>query len=85
MDQEHRAATPLEPLSDLTFVVALGVAADQLAHLLADGHFLAGISGYRFAMEAVTWAWMNCIWSAPPYGTDNWVSRVAIIVRTVGR
>ena len=34
--EEHRAATPLELLFDLTFVIAFGVAADELAHLIAD-------------------------------------------------
>ena len=34
--EDHRAATPLELLFDLTFVVAFGVAASEFAHLLAD-------------------------------------------------
>lgn len=33
--QGHRAATPLELLFDLTFVVAFGLAADQFAHIIA--------------------------------------------------
>ena len=33
-----RVATPLELLFDLTFVVAYGMAADELAHYLAEGH-----------------------------------------------
>jgi len=36
-DQHHRAATPLELLFDLAFVVAFGTAADELAHFLAEG------------------------------------------------
>ncbi len=35
----NRAATPLELLFDLSFVVALGVAADQFAYLVAARHF----------------------------------------------
>ncbi len=35
--ESHRASTPLELLYDLTFVVAFGVASDQIAHLLACG------------------------------------------------
>jgi hypothetical protein len=33
--EEHRTATPLELLFDLTFVVAFGIAANELAHYLA--------------------------------------------------
>jgi hypothetical protein len=43
-NERHRAATPLELLYDLTFVVAFGVAAEQFAHLLAEGHFAAGLA-----------------------------------------
>lgn len=83
-DEPHRVATPLELLFDLTFVVSFGLAADQLAHLVAEGHFLAGISGFVFAMVAVSWAWMNCTWFASAYDTDDWVSRVATMVQMVG-
>ena len=38
-NERHRAATPLELLYDLTFGVAFGVAGEQFAHLLAEGHF----------------------------------------------
>jgi low temperature requirement protein LtrA len=54
--EPHRAATPLELLFDLTFVVAFGVAAEQLAHLLAEGHVASGLLGFGFAMFAVCWA-----------------------------
>ena len=37
-NEAHRTATPLELLYDLTFVVAFGTAADQLAHYLVEGH-----------------------------------------------
>jgi hypothetical protein len=45
----HRAATPLELLYDLTFVVAFGAAADDLAHYLAEGHFGAAVGGFGLA------------------------------------
>ena len=47
--EEHRAATPLELLFDLTFVIAFGVAADELAHALAHDHVVDGILGFAFA------------------------------------
>ena len=36
--EDDRSATPLELLFDLTFVIAFGAAADELAHLLATDH-----------------------------------------------
>lgn len=36
--EPHRAATPLELLFDLTFVIAFGIAANQFAHMLAENH-----------------------------------------------
>jgi len=41
-NEPHRAATPLELLYDLTFVVAFGVAGEQFAHLLAEAILLPG-------------------------------------------
>jgi hypothetical protein len=34
-------------------VVAFGVAGEPLAHLLAEGHFAAGLIGFGFAIFAV--------------------------------
>ncbi len=83
-DEEHRAATPLELLYDLTFVVAFGVAADQLAHLLAEGHFAAGVAGFGFATFGICWAWINFSWFASAYDTDDWAFRLATMVQMVG-
>ena len=83
-DEPHRAATPLELLFDLTFVVAFGVAAEQLAHLLAEGHLASGLTGFGFAMFAVCWAWINFSWFASAYDTDDWPFRVATMVQMVG-
>jgi low temperature requirement protein LtrA len=82
--EPHRAATPLELLFDLTFVVAFGVAAEQLAHLLAEGHVASGLLGFDFAMFAVCWAWINFSWFASAYDTDDWPFRVATMVQMVG-
>ena len=49
----HRAATPLELLFDLTFVIAFGLAGVQLAHFLADAHYATAIIGYCFAAFAI--------------------------------
>src|SRR5258707_512514 len=82
--EEHRAATPLELLYDLTIVVAFSTAADQLAPYVADNHFWAGIAGFAFAAFAVSWAWVNYSWFASAYDTDDWVFRLATMVQMVG-
>jgi low temperature requirement protein LtrA len=83
-NEPHRAATPLELLFDLTFVVGFGVAAEQLAHLLAEGHLASGLIGFGFAMFAVCWAWINFSWFASAYDTDDWPFRVTTMVQMVG-
>jgi low temperature requirement protein LtrA len=82
--QTHRAATPLELLFDLTFVVAFGQAADQMAHFVAEGHILPALGGFGFSMLAVVWAWINFSWFASAYDTDDWVFRVLTMVQMVG-
>ena len=82
--EEHRSATPLELLFDLTFVVAFGIAANELAHYVADRHFLTGIVGFALASFAVAWAWINYSWFASAYDNDDWVMRLATMVQMVG-
>lgn len=82
--ERHRAATPLELLFDLTFVVAFGVAANQFAHLLAEGHLASGLTGFLFATFAVSWAWINFSWFASAYDTDDWVYRLTTMIQMVG-
>jgi len=82
--ESHRAATPLELLFDLTFVVGFGTAANELAHYLAEGHVGAGLTGFAFATFAVSWAWINFTWFASAYDTDDWVFRVATMVQMLG-
>jgi low temperature requirement protein LtrA len=83
-DESHRAATPLELLFDLAFVVAFSQAGEQLSHLLAEGHVLPGLGGFAFAMFAIVWAWINFSWFASAYDTDDWFYRVATLVQMVG-
>jgi low temperature requirement protein LtrA len=83
-DEAHRSATPLELLFDLTFVVAFGTAANELAHYVAEGHAWTGIAGFVFATFAVSWAWINYSWFASAYDTDDWVMRLATMVQMVG-
>jgi low temperature requirement protein LtrA len=82
--EEYRTATPLELLFDLTFVVAFGIAANELAHYVAVGHVWPGILGFSFACFAVSWAWINYSWFASAYDTDDWVMRLATMVQMLG-
>lgn len=82
--EPHRVATPLELLFDLTFVVAFGVAASELAHLLAEGHVRAGLIGFGFATLLVCWAWVGFSWFASAYDTDDWVYRLLTMLQMVG-
>jgi len=82
--EAHRVATPLELLFDLTFVIAFGVAASELAHMLAENHLGAGLAGFAFATFAVSWAWINFSWFASAYDTDDWVYRLTTMLQMVG-
>ena len=79
-----RAATPLELLFDLTFVIAFGAAASELAHFLAEGYVSEGVLGFAFAIFAVSWAWINFSWFASAYDTDDWIYRLTTMVQMVG-
>jgi low temperature requirement protein LtrA len=83
-NEPHRAATPLELLFDLTFVVAFGVAADELARYLAQGEVWPAIGAFAFATFAVSWAWINYSWFASAYDTDDWLFRLATMMQMVG-
>jgi low temperature requirement protein LtrA len=80
----HRTATSLELLFDLTFVIAFSVAGSEFAHLIAEGHYRAGLIGFSFAMFAVVWAWINFTWFASAYDTDDWIYRLTTMVQMSG-
>ncbi|HKP40781.1 MAG TPA: low temperature requirement protein A [Mycobacterium sp.] len=82
--EQHRVATPLELLFDLTFVVGFGIAASEFAHMLAENHIGAGLLGFSFATFAVCWAWINFSWFASAYDTDDWIYRVMTMLQMVG-
>lgn len=82
--EAHRAATPLELLFDLVFVVAFSQTGSQAAHLLELGHVGSAALGIGFATFAVTWAWINYSWLASAYDTDDVFFRIATLVIMVG-
>jgi len=82
--EDHRAATTLELLFDLTFVAAFAVAASKLAHAMAEGHIGPGLLGFGFASFAICWAWINFSWFASAYDTDDWVFRLVTMIQMAG-
>lgn len=82
--ESHRAATPLELLFDLAFVVAFGTAANELAHALAEDHIGSGIAAFAFATFGISWAWINFTWFASAYDTDDWIYRLTTMLQMVG-
>ena len=82
--ERGRAATPLELLFDLAFVAAFGIAGNEMAHALAEGHVGVAIGGFAFGVFAITWAWINFSWFASAFDTDDWVYRLTTMVQMVG-
>jgi low temperature requirement protein LtrA len=82
--EEHRVATPLELLFDLTFVIGFGIAASEFAHMLSVDHVGAGLLGFAFATFAICWAWINFAWFASAYDTDDWIYRLMTMLQMVG-
>ncbi|MFD0418165.1 low temperature requirement protein A [Streptomyces sp. NPDC127108] len=83
-DEKHRAATPLELLFDLCFVVAAGQAGARLVHALAEGDTGHGVTGYLLVFFAIWWAWVNFTWFASAYDTDDVPYRLATLVQMAG-
>ncbi|MER7173158.1 low temperature requirement protein A [Streptomyces mesophilus] len=82
--EQHRAATPLELLFDLCFVVAVAQANSRLVHAFAESHWQQGIAGYLAVFFAIWWAWMNFTWFASAYDTDDALYRVVTLVQITG-
>jgi low temperature requirement protein LtrA len=82
--ENHRGATPLELLFDLTLVVAFAQAGNESAHLIAEGHVVAAIWAFAFAVFGVVWAWINFSWFASAFDTDDWFYRVTTMVQMMG-
>jgi low temperature requirement protein LtrA len=82
--EQHRTATPLELLFDLTFVVAISQVAAQLAHSTEKAHPLEALLPFVMVFFAIWWAWMNFTWFASAYATDDVLYRVLAFVQIAG-
>lgn len=82
--ERGRAATPLELLYDLVFVVGLGTASGEFAHSIAAGHWVAGLGAFLLVVWAITWAWITFTAFASAYDTDDWAYRLLAMVQMAG-
>lgn len=82
--ERHRAATPLELLFDLTFVIAFSQVSTQTASFLDAGEVGTALAGFAFTIFGATWAWINYSWLASAYDTDDVFFRLATFVQMVG-
>ncbi|MFC6634209.1 low temperature requirement protein A [Microbulbifer taiwanensis] len=82
--QVHRQATPLELFFDLSFVIAVALAAAQLHHALSEGHIASGVASYLAVFFSIWWAWMNFTWFASAYDNGDVLYRLASLLQIVG-
>ena len=82
--ESHRAATPLELLFDLVFVVAVAQASTGLHHGIAEGHAVETLVTYTMVFFGVWWAWMGFTWFASAYDTDDIPYRLLVFVQMTG-
>jgi low temperature requirement protein LtrA len=83
-DEPHRAASSLELLFDLVFVVAVSQSSGALHHLWEEQHFVAGLAAYAMVFFAIFNAWMNFTWFGSAYDTDDWLYRLTVFVQMAG-
>lgn len=83
-DEPHRAASSLELLFDLVFVVAVSQASGALHHLWEEQHFAEGLASYAMVFFAILGAWINFTWFASAYDTDDWLYRLTTFVQMAG-
>ncbi|GAB3567280.1 low temperature requirement protein A [Amycolatopsis endophytica] len=83
-DERHRVATPLELLFDLCFVVAVGQAASELHHQLAENHVGHGVLSFLLVFFAIWWGWVNFTWFASAFDTDDGPYRLLTLVQIGG-
>ncbi|MGI8666467.1 MAG: low temperature requirement protein A [Jatrophihabitans sp.] len=82
--EQHRASTPLELLFDLTFVVAVGRVAAELAGSIAHDDLGHGLGAYLMVFFAIWWAWMNFTWFASAFDTDDVGYRLLTLLQMAG-
>lgn len=83
-DQAERAATPLELLFDLCFVVAVAVLAAELDHGIVDDHAIEAGATYALLFIPIWWAWMSYTWYATAFSHDDPLTRLLTLLQMAG-
>jgi low temperature requirement protein LtrA len=83
-DEPHRAASQLELLFDLTFVVGVAHLVGRFAHAVADAHALDELVPFLQVFFAIWWAWVNYTWFASAFDTDDVAFRLLTLVQMGG-
>ena len=83
-NDNHRAATELELLFDLVFVVAIALSAVGLHHAIAEAHYADGIVKFLLAFFALWWPWMSHTWFASAFDNDDASYRISSMVMMFG-
>ncbi len=82
--EHHRAATPLELLFDLVFVVAIARAAAELHHGFIEHHSISATLSFLMVFFAIWWAWMGFTWLASAFDVDDAPYRLLVLVQMFG-
>lgn len=82
--ESHRAATPLELLFDLVFVVAFAQAGEGLSHEILHHNVVGGGVAFSVATFAIVWAWVGFTWFSSSFDTDDWLQRLLTMVQMAG-
>jgi low temperature requirement protein LtrA len=83
-DEPHRAASQLELLFDLTFVIAVASLAHHFSAAIGDGHGLDALVPFLQVFFAIWWAWVNFTWFASAFDTDDVPFRLLTLVQMGG-
>jgi low temperature requirement protein LtrA len=83
-EESHRAATPLELLFDLCFVVSVAVLAAKLHYKLSDGEFVSGITTYVALFIPIWWAWTSYSWFTTAFDNGDLIFRLLTLGQMAG-
>ncbi|KAJ3242609.1 hypothetical protein HDU81_000054 [Chytriomyces hyalinus] len=83
--EKHRASTPLELLFDLTMVVAVAVVSAEFDHYILDGGGIGkGVLRFVFSFLSIWIAWLNYVWFASGYDSDDVLFRLGTLGQMIG-
>jgi low temperature requirement protein LtrA len=83
-EEEFRASTPLELFFDLSFVVAVAFASEELHRAVARGLDVGTMVNYATVFFGIWWAWVNFTWFASAYDTDDIAYRLVVFTMMSG-